>query len=130
MAKWKKLAHAVYQCSYHPVWIPKAEFVEKKQINMCMKEGRNIRVSSYGRSCSRSGSHPAEDNNLRIDGDTKKKDGKIAALEKLKSLRTKPYWGNHFWSYCYYVTAVGMDEAEDWEYTEFIISRGKISSHL
>ncbi|MBL7146378.1 MAG: transposase, partial [Phycisphaerae bacterium] len=38
MAKWKKLRHTVYQCSYHIVWCPKyryrilkgdvAEFIE------------------------------------------------------------------------------------------------------
>jgi len=26
MAKWKKLAHVVYQCSYHIVWCPKYRF--------------------------------------------------------------------------------------------------------
>ena len=26
MAKWKKLAHVVYQCSYHIVWTPKYRY--------------------------------------------------------------------------------------------------------
>jgi putative transposase len=52
MAKWKKAAHVVYQCSYHLVWTPKyryrilqgtiKEYVEKKiQINLRMEENRN-----------------------------------------------------------------------------------------
>ena len=34
----------------------------------------------------------------------------IAVLPQQKSLRKKPYWGNHFWSCGYCVTTVGMDE--------------------
>ena len=34
----------------------------------------------------------------------------IAVLQQHKSLRSKPYWGNHFWSRGYCVTTVGMDE--------------------
>jgi putative transposase len=26
MAKWKKLAHVVYQCNYHIVWTPKYRY--------------------------------------------------------------------------------------------------------
>ena len=45
MAKWRKSAHVVYQCSYHLVWTPKyrfrilqgeiKEFVEKKIRAIC-----------------------------------------------------------------------------------------------
>ena len=45
MAKWKKLAHVVYQCAYHIVWCPKyrfrimkgqvAKFVEEKIRLLC-----------------------------------------------------------------------------------------------
>ncbi|MDR1107006.1 MAG: transposase, partial [Treponema sp.] len=45
MAKWKKAAHVVYQCSYHLVWTPKyryrilqgdiKEYVEKKIRAIC-----------------------------------------------------------------------------------------------
>jgi putative transposase len=45
MAKWKKAAHVVYQCSYHLVWTPKyryrilqgeiKEYIEKKIKAIC-----------------------------------------------------------------------------------------------
>ena len=45
MAKWKKAAHVVYQCSYHLVWTPRyryrilqgkiKEYVEKKIRTIC-----------------------------------------------------------------------------------------------
>ena len=50
MAKWKKAAHVVYQCSYHLVWTPKyryrilqgeiKEYVEKKIRAIC--EWKNV----------------------------------------------------------------------------------------
>ena len=52
MAKWKKLAHVVYQCSYHIVWTPKyryrilegeiAKIVEEKIRSVCEWKGAEI----------------------------------------------------------------------------------------
>ncbi len=43
MAKWKKLAHVVYQCSYHIVWCPKYRYrILKGQIRKFVDE--NIRL--------------------------------------------------------------------------------------
>jgi len=33
----------------------------------------------------------------------------IQVFQKFSSLRTKKYWGNHFWSVGYCVDTVGMD---------------------
>jgi putative transposase len=52
MAKWKKQAHVVYQCSYHIVWCPKyryrilkgevAKFMEGKIRRLC--EWKNVEI--------------------------------------------------------------------------------------
>jgi putative transposase len=77
MAKWKKAAHVVYQCSYHLVWTPKYRY----------------RI---------------------LQGKTA-----IAVFQQQKSLRTKPYWGNYFWSCGYCVTTVGIDEEKIRRYVKF-----------
>ena len=33
----------------------------------------------------------------------------IRILNKFKELKTKPYWGNHFWARGYCVDTVGLD---------------------
>ena len=43
----------------------------------------------------------------------------IAVLQQQKSLRTKPYWGNHFWSRGYCVTTIGMDEEKIRRYVKY-----------
>ena len=43
----------------------------------------------------------------------------IAVLQQRKNLRTKPYWGNHFWSRGYCVTTVGMDEEKIRRYVKY-----------
>jgi putative transposase len=43
----------------------------------------------------------------------------IAVFQQPKGLRTKPYWGNHFWSRGYCVTTVGMDEEKIRRYVKY-----------
>ena len=42
-----------------------------------------------------------------------------AVFQHQKSLRTKPYWGNHFWSRGYCVTTVGIDEERIRRYVKY-----------
>jgi putative transposase len=43
----------------------------------------------------------------------------IAVFQQKKSLRTKPYWGHHFWSRGYCVTTVGIDEEKIRRYVKY-----------
>jgi putative transposase len=43
----------------------------------------------------------------------------IGVFQQKKSLRTKPYWGNHFWSRGYCVTTVGIDEEKIRRYVKY-----------
>ncbi|WP_230991157.1 IS200/IS605 family transposase [Bathymodiolus platifrons methanotrophic gill symbiont] len=43
----------------------------------------------------------------------------IQAFQRFPSLRTKKYWGNHFWSAGYCVDTVGMDAGMIRKYVKF-----------
>jgi putative transposase len=43
----------------------------------------------------------------------------IAVFQQHKKLRTKPYWGNHFWSRGYCVTMVEIDEGRIRRYVKY-----------
>ena len=120
MAKWKKAAHVVYQCSYHLVWTPKyryrilqgeiKEYVEKKIRAIC--EWKNVEIQEMTIMPDHVHMIAIIPPRLAISevmGILKGKTA-IAVLQQHKSLRKKPYWGNHFWSRGYCATTVGMDE--------------------
>jgi putative transposase len=43
----------------------------------------------------------------------------IAVFQHAKRLKTKTYWGNHFWSCGYCVTTVGIDEEKIRRYVKY-----------
>ncbi len=43
----------------------------------------------------------------------------IALFQKNKSLKTRPYWGNHFWSRGYCISTVGLDEEKIRKYVKY-----------
>ena len=129
MAKWRKAAHVVYQCSYHLVWTPKyryrilqgeiKEFVEKKIRAIC--EWKRVEIQEM--TIMPDHIHmvaiiPPKLAVAELMGILKGKTA-IAVLQQRKSLRTKPYWGNHFWSRGYCVTTVGMDEEKIRRYVKY-----------
>ena len=129
MAKWKTAAHVVYQCSYHLVWTPKyryrilqgeiKEFVEKKIKAVC--EWKHVEI--LGMTIMPDHVHmvviiPPKLAVAELMGMLKGKTA-IAVFQQRKNLRTKPYWGNHFWSRGYCVTTVGMDEEKIRRYVKY-----------
>jgi len=129
MAKWKTAAHVVYQCSYHLVWTPKyryrilqgeiKEFVEKKIEAVC--EWKHVEILEM--TIMPDHVHmvviiPPKLAVAELMGILKGKTA-IAVFQQRKGLRTKPYWGNHFWSRGYCVTTVGMDEEKIRRYVKY-----------
>ena len=119
MAKWKKSAHVVYQCSYHLVWTPKyryrilqgeiKEFVEKKIRTVCeWKRVEILEMTIMPDHIHMVAIIPPKVAISELIGILKGKTA-IAVFQQHKKLRTKPYWGNHFWSRGYCVTTVGID---------------------
>ena len=129
MAKWKKSAHVVYQCSYHIVWTPKyryrilqgliAEYVEKKIRAICeWKQAEILELNVMTDHVHMVVIVPPRISISTLMGLLKGKTA-IAVFQKAKNLRTRPYWGNHFWSRGYCVTTVGMDEEKIRRYVKY-----------
>ena len=129
MAKWKKSAHVVYQCSYHIVWTPKyrfrilqgqiAEYVEKKIRDICeWKKAEILELNVMTDHVHIVVIVPPRMAISELMGLLKGKTA-IAIFQKTKKLRSRPYWGNHFWSRGYCVTTVGMDEEKIRRYVRY-----------
>ena len=129
MAKWKKLAHVVYQCSYHVVWCPKyryrimkgevAKFVEQAIRSLCqwksvevvelnVKEGHVQGVIVI----------PPKLSVSEVMGILKGKTA-IKLFKSYPGMKRQPYWGNHFWSRGYCISTVGLDEEKITRYVKY-----------
>jgi len=129
MSKWKKQSHVVYQCSYHIVWCPKyrfrilegavAKYVEGRIRAICewkdsgieelnvMKDHVHLVVNV-----------PPRVSISELMGILKGKTA-IGIFKTYKSLKRKPYWGNHFWSRGYCVSTIGLDEEKIRRYVRY-----------
>ena len=129
MAKWKKQAHVVYQCSYHIVWCPKyryrilkgevAKFIEGKIRGLC--EWKNVEILEMN--VREDHIHmvvtvPPKISISMLMGLLKGKTA-ITLFKSHKAFRKKPYWGNHFWSRGYCVSTVGLDEEKIRRYVKY-----------
>jgi putative transposase len=129
MAKWKKLAHVVYQCSYHIVWTPKYRFrilegdvgkaVEDKIRTICeWKDIEVLELSVMKDHVHMVATIPPRESISEVMGILKGKTA-IALFKGKPGLKKKPYWGNHFWSRGYCVTTIGMDEEKIRRYVKY-----------
>ena len=129
MAKWKQLAHVVYQCSYHIVWCPKyrfrilkggvAKFVEETIRSLCEWKSidileLNVREDHVHAVIS----IPPKLSISEVMGILKGKTA-IKLFKSYPALKRKPYWGNHFWSRGYCVSTVGLDENKIRRYVKY-----------
>jgi len=119
MAKWKKLAHVVYQCMYHIVWCPKyryrilkgavGKYVEETIKQLCdWKKVEVMELNVQEDHVHVVVSIPPKVSITELMGILKVK----AAIRLFKSypgLKSKPYWGNHFWSRDELKIAITMD---------------------
>jgi putative transposase len=120
MSKYRKLSHVVYRCDYHIVFVPKyryrvltgaiQELVEQDIRVLCgwrevLVHELSVQPDHVHLVCS----VPPKISISDFMGLLK---GKLAIklFKSYPKLRTKPYWGNHFWARGYFVTTVGVDE--------------------
>ena len=120
MSRFKRLAHSVWYCEYHIVFIPKYRYRVlqgkiKEEVDACLRE------QSRQMSCE------VQELNVQVDhvhlivqippklavseymGRVKGKTA-LRMFSVFRDLRQKRYWGNHFWSQGYCVGTVGLDE--------------------
>ena len=120
MAKYRRLAHAVYQCTYHVVWVPKyryrvltggvAELIDHDIRSLCeWKDVEVLELSVQADHVHAVLSIPPKISVSSFMGFLK---GKLAikVMKSYPRLRKKPYWGNHFWARGYFVSTVGLNE--------------------
>jgi len=129
MSRFQKLSHVIWFCQYPIVIVPKYRYrILKGDI------GKFVYQSVYAHT-ERSGGEVIELNvqpdhvhllvkippKISISGLVGKVKGKTAiqAFQKFPNLRTKQYWGNHFWSAGYCVDTVGMDAEMIRKYVKF-----------
>jgi putative transposase len=129
MAKWKKLAHVVYQCSYHIVWTPRYRFrvldgdvkdlIENKIKAICeWKEVEILELNVRADHVHMVVTIPPRIAVSALMGILKGKTA-IAIFKGMPVLKKKPYWGNHFWSRGYCVTTIGIDEEKIRRYVKY-----------
>ena len=119
MSKYRKLAHAIYRCDYHIVFVPKyrfrilsgdvAERVERDIRTLCeWREVQVLELSVQADHVHLACSIPPKISVSTFVGFLK---GKLAIklFKSYPALKKKPYWGNHFWARGYFVTTFGVD---------------------
>jgi len=119
--RFKKLAHAVWQCKYHVIWCPKYRFrVLRGDVGLSVRdiikqlcEWRKIEILE--------GNVQADHIYLVLSIPPKYSISETIGFLKGKSAikifdihheLKKRYWGRHFWSKGYCVSTVGLDEEQ------------------
>jgi putative transposase len=129
MAKWKKIAHVVYQCSYHIVWCPKyryrimkgrvGQFIEEAIKALCEWKAVDIlELNVLEDHVHMVVSIPPKLSISELMGIVKGKTA-IKLFKSYPALKRKPYWGNHFWSRGYCVSTLGLDEDKIRRYVKY-----------
>jgi len=119
MSRFRKLSHTIWHCQYHIVFVPKYRFrvlegAIATEVENCIK------LFSSQKECE------IVEFNVQVDhvhllvfvppkvslsdyvGVIKGRTA-IRVFNKFKRLKTKPYFGNHFWARGYCVDTVGLD---------------------
>lgn len=136
MSRFQRLAHSIWHCHYHIVWVPKYRFRTlrgeiKKEIE------RVIMIESVKAGCSVVELNVQEDHvHLLVMVPPKLAVSKYVGIVKGKTairifgkfphLRVKPYWGNHFWARGYCVDTVGLDLEKIRKYVKYQEKEGQV----
>ena len=120
MGKYRRLSHAVYQCTYHVVWVPKyrfriltgavAELMDRDIRMLC--EWKDVEVLELNVQVDHIHALLSIPPKISVSTFMGFLKGKLAikVMKSYPRLRKKPYWGNHFWARGYFVNTVGLNE--------------------
>lgn len=129
MSRFKKLSHTIWHCQYHIVWVPKYRLrildgEVGQEVSDC------IRAFSEQKSCGIDELNVQKDHvhvvvmvppKISISeymGIVKGRTA-IRVFNKFRTLKKKPYWGNHFWARGYCVDTVGLDADKIRRYVKY-----------
>ncbi len=129
MSEYKKLSHVIYYHVYHIVWTPKYRYKVLKgplkdflaaQLRM-LCEWKRLEILELNIQSDHVHlvlSVPPKISISKVMGILKGKTA-IKIFKSFSGLRTKPYWGNHFWSRGYCSSTVGLDEEKIRKYVKY-----------
>ena len=129
MSRFRSLAHSIWHCYYHIVWVSKYRFriligevkkeVEKMVIMISEQLGCTIAELNV------QGDHvhllvmiPPKISVSSYVGRVKGKTA-IRLFNRFPNLKIRPYWGNHFWARGYCVDTVGLDLEKIKKYVKY-----------
>ena len=136
MSRFKRLAHAVYECKYHVVWCPKYRFrILSGQIGRTVREiirqlcewrkveilQGNVQVDHIHLVLSVPPKYSIADTVGFIKGKSA-----IKVFDHHLELKRR-YWGRHFWARGYCVSTVGLDEEQIRKYVKWQLHMDKKS---
>ena len=129
MSRFKKLSHTLWHCQYHIVWTPKYR-LRILEGDVAEEVCHCVRSFSSQKQC--------EVNELNVQKDhvhvivmippklsvsnymgIVKGRTAIRVFNKFRTLKKKPYWGNHFWTSGYCVDTIGLDEEKIRRYVQY-----------
>ncbi len=129
MGKFRKLTHVFYKCEYHIVFTPKYRFqvlegmikslLEHDILAICqwkevIVDELSVQKDHVHMLCSVPPKISISDFMGILKGKTA-----IRLFKTYPSLKSKPYWGNHFWSRGYFICTVGLDEEMIRKYVKY-----------
>ena len=129
MSRFQSLAHSIWYCQYHIVWVPKYRY---RVLNGAIKREIDsiVRLESEKMGCTITELNIQEDHVhllvmippkvsiSRYVGIVKGKSA-IRVFAKFQHLKVKLYWGNHFWARGYCVDTVGLDLEKIRKYVKY-----------
>jgi putative transposase len=129
MSNFRRISHVIYRCTYHIVWTPKYRFrileglvkeLLLKDIAMLLewKSCEMVEVNIQKDHIHLIVSIPPKVSISQLMGTLKGKTA-IKLFKSYPQLRSKPYWGNHFWSRGYCVDTIGLDEDKIKKYVKY-----------
>lgn len=129
MSRFRKLSHVLWHCQYHIVWTPKYRYrILQGSVGQAVHDC--VQAFTTRLEC--------EVIELNIQKDhvhlltmvqpkvsistllgTVKGRTAIRIFKQFPDLKTKPYWGNHFWAPGYCVDTVGLDAEKIRSYVQY-----------
>ncbi|MFA8435287.1 MAG: IS200/IS605 family transposase [Marinifilaceae bacterium] len=139
MSRFNKLSHTLWHSKYHIVWTPKYRYrilygEIKKEVESCIllfvdqQGGKVEELNVQGDHIHLLVQIPPKIAVSKFVGTIKGRTA-IRVFQKFKTLKHRPYWGNHFWARGYCVDTVGLNEEMIRKYVKHQENKEKQEEH-
>ena len=129
MSRFRKLSHTIWHCQYHIVWVPKYRFriltgLVAQEVERCIRAfSERLGAEIVELNVQHDHVHllamvPPKTSISEFMGTIKGRTA-IRVFNKFRNLKSRPYWGNHFWARGYCVDTVGLDAEKIRKYLKY-----------